>query len=177
MIDLVGKLMNARSRSRSALALGALLAVALAACSPSGDKTATTDSTAATETSVDYCALVSDAELAKLYRKKLYPTAEDNGCMWSETQGGMADLEFNVRQSSQDLRKYFNADLPSNVKLVKITDLGDDGLMSVGDGTLGVIVVRKGDRVLESAATFLDIEPGSDKQKTLWQIYARALAQ
>jgi hypothetical protein len=34
-----------------------------------------------------------------------------------------------------------------------------------------VIVIRKGDRVVQSSATFLDIEPGSAKQRVLWDIY------
>jgi hypothetical protein len=49
--------------------------------------------------------------------------------------------------------------------------------MTVVDGELGVIVARKGNRVLQSAATFLDIKPGSEGQKILWRIYGRALDQ
>ncbi len=162
-------------RTTTRLAFGALLVFAMAGCSQGNDKTQA--NAAAAEKTVDYCGLVSNEELAKLYNKKLYPTAEDNGCMWSEKPGGMADLDLNVHQSKRDLRKYFAAELPSNVKLVKFIDLGDGGLMTVSDGSLGVIVVRKGSRVLQSAATFLDIKPGSEKQKMLWQIYARALDQ
>ena len=36
---------------------------------------------------------------------------------------------------------------------------------------MGLLCSRKGDRVLRSAATFLDIEVGSDKQQRLWAIY------
>lgn len=156
-------------------ALAALLALTMAACSQESASTQT--SAAQVEKSVDYCALASDEELAKLYKKPLISTASDNGCMWSEKPGGMAYLDINVHDYQRDLRKYFDAQLPSYVKLVEITDLGDGGLMTVSEGSLGVVVVRKGDRVLQSAATFLDIKPGSEKQKILWQIYGRALAQ
>ena len=60
---------------------------------------------------------------------------------------------------------------------MKISDLGDGGLMSVGEGELGVVVIRKGDRVLLSAVTFLDIKPGSKKQAVLWDIYRHILQQ
>jgi hypothetical protein len=43
--------------------------------------------------------------------------------------------------------------------------------MSVSEGTLGVVVIHKGDRVLQSAVTFLDIKPGGSKQQVLWPIY------
>jgi hypothetical protein len=60
---------------------------------------------------------------------------------------------------------------------VAIIDLGDEGLMSVVEGSLGVIVIRKGKQVVVSAATFLDIESGSDKQRALWDIYRRLMNQ
>ena len=37
------------------------------------------------------------------------------------------------------------------------------------------VVVKKGDWVLQSAVIFLDIEPGSEKQKVLWDIYRGVL--
>ena len=158
------------------LMCGAFLISAVAGCSPQKGNAQHADAPQA-EKSIDYCALASDADLAKLYRKKLFATAEDNGCMWSETKGGMADLELHVQASQGKLRAYFATDLPSNVKLVDISDLGDSGMMSVTDGTIGVVVIRKGNQDLQSAATFLDIKPGSDAQKVLWQIYGRALGQ
>jgi hypothetical protein len=47
----------------------------------------------------------------------------------------------------------------------------------VVEGEVGVVVIRKGDRVLQSAATFLDIKPGSDQQQALWAIYRNILAR
>lgn len=124
---------------------------------------------------IDVCSLVSEADLAKLYRKKLHPNQDNTGCYWSEKPKSMAYLHIAVRDSGKPLRKYFNANLPGHVKLVEIKDLGDGGLMSVSEGSLGVVVIKKGDRVLQSAVTFLDIAPGSKKQKALWEIYGRIL--
>lgn len=125
---------------------------------------------------IDVCKQVSAEQLKKLYRKQLYPTAHDNECNWSEKPGGMAELSIQVRDVQGSLRDYFADPLPSDVKLVKITDLGDEGMMSVVDGELGVIVIRKGKRVLQSALTF-DTEPGSDKQAVLWDVYRGILKQ
>ncbi len=126
---------------------------------------------------IDVCKQVSAAQLKKLYRKQLYPTASTNECFWSEKPGGMADMDIQVHDANGPLRDYFAQPMPSQAKLVKITDLGDEGLMSVGEGTLGVVVIRKGKRVLQSAVTFLDIEPGSDKQAVLWDIYRDIVKQ
>ena len=123
----------------------------------------------------DICKQVSAAQLNKLYRKHLYPTASENDCFWSEKPGGMADMDIRVRDADLPLRDYFSKPLPSHVKLVKITGLGDEGLMSVGEGTVGVVVIRKGKYVLQSAVTFLDVKPGSKKQAVLWDIYRNIL--
>jgi hypothetical protein len=87
----------------------------------------------------------------------------------------MAYLDIQYHKYRKDLREYFNEQLSDNVALEKIADLGDGGLMTVVDGSLGVIVIRKGDLVLQSAAIFLDIELGSDQQKVLWDIYREIL--
>ena len=126
---------------------------------------------------INVCKQVGAGQLKKLYRKHLYPTAYDNHCMWSEMPHGMADLDIKVQDARGPLRAYFVDPLPSRIKLVKISDLGDGGLMSVGEGELGVVVIRKGDRVLLSAVTFLDIKPGSKKQAVLWDIYRHILQQ
>ncbi|WP_319521839.1 hypothetical protein [uncultured Desulfosarcina sp.] len=127
------------------------------------------------EKSGDICRQVTAEQLSKLYRKPLYPSEHGNGCMWSKKPGGMAYLDINVHEYQKDIRQYFNKEMPSHIKLEKITDLGDDGLMTVVEGCLGVIVVKKGDRVMQSAVTFLEIEPKSDKQKVLWDIYRNVL--
>ncbi len=129
------------------------------------------------EDNLDICRQATAEQLAALSRKPLYPTAETNGCFWSEKPGAMADLDIRILETDQPLRSYFNKNLSPSVKLVKITDLGDEGLMSVSEGSLGVVVIRKGNKVLQSAATFLDIEPGSKKQTALWSIYRRILKQ
>jgi hypothetical protein len=125
----------------------------------------------AADSTLDICALVSSEQLAAVYRKPLYPTPSDNGCFWSLEPGTMAYLDIGVHERYQPLRQYFNQQLSSQTTLEPITDLGDEGLMSVVDGEVGVVIIRKGDRVLRSAATFLDIEVGSDKQQRLWAIY------
>ncbi|MFZ0451991.1 MAG: hypothetical protein WAL98_22390, partial [Desulfatiglandaceae bacterium] len=75
------------------------------------------------------------------------------------------------------LREYYNKNLPASVKLEKINGIGDEGLVNVSEGTLGVVVIRKGKLVLQSAVTFLDIKPGSKKQAILWGIYRRIVQQ
>lgn len=124
---------------------------------------------------LDICGLVQAEELAALSRKTLFPTGQDSGCFWSLTPGGMAYLHIAVHDMHQPLRDYFFPELPSHVRLEYIDDLGDEGLMTVTEGTLGVVVIRKGQRVIQSAVTFLEIEPGSPKQQALWNIYRRIL--
>ena len=146
------------------MSLGLLLSFsAPAAAKPGGD--------------LDMCKQVSAGQLKKLYRKHLYPTAYPNHCFWSERPHGMADLDIKVQDARGPLRAYFVKPLSSRVKLVRISGLGDGGLMSVGEGTLGVVVIRKGKRVLLSAVTFLDIRPGSKRQAVLWNIYRHILEQ
>lgn len=124
---------------------------------------------------IDVCKQMSQAQLRKLYRKHLYPKAYDNECMWSETPGGMAELDIKVRDAYLPLRDYFAKPLPSRFKLVKIRDLGDKGMMTVGEGTIGVVAIFKGKRVLLSSPGFLDIKPGSKKQAVLWEVYRKIL--
>ena len=126
---------------------------------------------------LDICSLVSSEQLAAVYRKPLYRTPQENGCYWSREPGAMAYLHIGVHDRSQPLRQYFNPQLSATTTLEPILDLGDEGLMSVVEGEIGVVVIRKGDRVLQSAATFLDIKPGSDKQQVLWSIYRGVLAR
>ena len=126
---------------------------------------------------LDICSLVSSEQLAAVYRKPLYPTPQENGCYWSREPGTMAYLHIGVHDRSQPLRQYFNPQLSATTTLEPILDLGDEGLMSVVEGEIGVVVIRKGDRVLQSAATFLDIKPGSDQQRALWAIYRDVLAR
>ena len=126
---------------------------------------------------LDICSLVSSEQLAAVYRKPLYPTPQENGCFWSLEPGTMAYLHIGVHASTRPLRQSFNPQLSATTTLEPILDLGDEGLMSVVEGEIGVVVIRKGDRVLQSAATFLDIKPGSDKQQVLWAIYRDVLAR
>jgi hypothetical protein len=126
---------------------------------------------------IDVCGQATAEQLAILSRKPLYATAQENGCFWSRTPGAMAYLHISLQEQSKPLREYFNKDLSATTRLEAVTDLGDEGLMSVVEGSLGVIVIRKGKRVLVSAATFLDIESGSAKQRVLWDIYRHILDQ
>lgn len=159
--------MNASSWKRAVLA--AVSAVLLIAFSPI--------CAAGSGGQIDICKQISAAELKMLYHKRLYPTAYENECFWSEQPGGMAEIDIRVRDADQPLRDYFAKPLSSMFKLVKITDLGDGGLMTVGEGTIGVVVIRKGKRILQSSPGFLDIAPGSKKQKVLWDVYRKILKQ
>ena len=126
---------------------------------------------------LDICSLVSSEQLAALHRKPLFPKSQENGCYWSREPGTMAYLHIGVHERFQPLRQYFHPQLSATTTLEPILDLGDEGLMSVVEGEIGVVVIRKGDRVLQSAATFLDIKPGSDQQQALWTIYRDVLAR
>ena len=126
---------------------------------------------------IKVCSLVSAQEVAQLYRKKLVPNEQSAGCFWSKKPKAMAYLHIGLHKYRRELRSYFNKNLSSTTQLVEIKDLGDGGLMTVVEGQLGVIVVRKGDYVLQSAVIFLDIEPGTEKHKLLWKIYQRILAR
>lgn len=155
-----------RSRRWPVLALLVAL-IGVLATSPRSHATAT----------LDVCSLATDKELALLSHKPLFPTPQERGCFWSRSPGAMAYLHISVQEHSKPLRNYFNKDLAATTQLVAITDLGDEGLMSVVEGSLGVIVIRKGKQVVVSAATFLDIEQGSATQQALWDIYRRLVAQ
>lgn len=132
---------------------------------------------AAADKDIDICSLVTQDQLSHIYRKPLFPKEYRHQCLWSKTAGGMAYFDIQYHKYKRPLREYFNKKLSDIVILEKIDDLGDEGLMTIVEGSLGVIVIRKGDWVLQSAVTFLDIEPGTDKQKILWDIYREILKQ
>jgi len=115
------------------------------------------------------------SQIPKLYRKHLYPNPYEDECYWSEKPGGMATIDIKVRDVDKQLRDYFDKPLPSRIKLVKIKNLGDRELMTVAEGTVGVVAIIKGKRVLLSSPLFLDIAPGSKKQAILWDIYKKIL--
>jgi len=125
--------------------------------------------------SLNICQLAKEDLVSKLYKKQLVASGEGKECLWSLKPGGMAYLHITVHERYQELRKYFNENLSTMVKLEKITDLGDEGLMTIAEDSLGVVVIRKGNYVLQSAVTFLDIKPDSEQQKVLWQIYTEIL--
>ena len=87
---------------------------------------------------LDICSLVSSEQLAALHRKPLYPKSQENGCYWSREPGTMAYLHIGVLESTQPLRQYFHPQLSATTTLEPIIDLGDEGLMSVVEGEVGV---------------------------------------
>jgi len=125
---------------------------------------------------IDVCGAVTAEQLATLYRKPLLPNASRRGCYWNEKPGGMAYRDIRVSDADKSLREFFNAELSPQTRLETIDDLGAGGLMTVSEGDIGVVVIEKDGRFLQSAVTFLDIEPGSDKQAVLWDVY-RALLE
>lgn len=131
----------------------------------------------AKEKDIDICSLVSKEQLSGIYRKPLFPTAQRRSCFWSEEPGAMASLQISLQKNNKKLRDHFFKDLPEHVKLVKINDLGEGGLMGVARGQLELIVIQKKQMVLKSNVTFLDIEQGSKKQENLWKIYRTILRE
>lgn len=149
-----------------------ILLVLLSGCSNSEEKS--TESSKVTE-EIKLCDWVTDEQIKKIYRKPLVKSGEGKQCLWSKTAGGMSYFDISIHSKFQDLRKYFAPKIPSYVVLQKIDDLGDEGLMTVTEGSLGVVIIRKGELILQSAPTFLDIEPGSIEQQALWDIYRTVL--
>jgi hypothetical protein len=129
----------------------------------------------ARELNFNVCEQVSAKQLAALSRIKLFPSEQENGCQWSKKPGDMAYFQIGVIESQENLRGYFQKELPPNFELDKINDLGDRGLMTASEGYLSVIAIRKGDWVLISTVNFLNIKHGSGKQKILWDIYGGIL--
>jgi len=125
--------------------------------------------------SFNVCKQVGEKQLSAIYSKKLYPTEQENGCQWSTKPGGMASFQIGVIESQKNLRDFFQKEIPPNFELKKINDLGDRGLMTVSEGLLDIILIRKGNRVLISTANSLYIKHGSERQKNLWDIYRRIL--
>lgn len=131
----------------------------------------------AKEKDIDICSLVSNEQLAGIYKKPLFPTAQRRSCFWSEEPGAMAYLQISLQKNNKKLRDHFFKDLPEHVKLEKINDLGEGGLMGITRGKLELIVIQKKQMVLKSNVTFLDIEQGSKKQENLWKIYRTILSE
>ncbi len=134
-----------------------------------------TDMVIAKEKDINICSLVSTEQLAGIYKKELFPTEQRRSCFWSEKPGQMAYLQIGYHIEEKDVRQYFHKELPSHVKLEKINNLGDGGLMAVTGEHLEVIVIKKKKKILKSTVSFLDIEPGSHQHKQLWDIYRTIL--
>lgn len=126
---------------------------------------------------INICSLVSAEQLAGIYKKKLFPTEQRRSCFWSEESGAMAYLQIGYHNKEKELRQYFYKDLPSQVKLEEIKDLGDGGLLAINGNHLEVVVINKGNLVLKSTVSFLEIEPGSSQHKELWNIYRTILKE
>lgn len=131
----------------------------------------------AKEKVVDICSLVSAEQLAGIHKKKLFPTEQRRSCFWSEEPGAMAYLQIGYQKKEKELREYFSKELPPQVKLEEIRDLGDGGLLAINGEYLEVIVINKKNIVLKSTVSFLEIEPGSNQQKQLWDMYRAILKE
>ncbi len=133
----------------------------------------------AADFSIDVCEIVTEADLdiiaAARRDKVVHVTPGTNRCMWAEREDGMAYFNIQVAVSDRDIRASFPETFPDFVELAEIRDLGDAGYMTVTEGSIGNVVIRKGSRVLDSGAVFLDIEPGSEAHDRLWDIYRRVL--
>lgn len=123
----------------------------------------------------DLCALADDPLLTRIHARPLHANRSGSGCSWSERPDGMSYLDINVHAYRRELRSYFPESMGDGFELRAVTGLGDEGLMTVTEGSVGVVVVRRGNRVLHSAPVFLRIEPDSDRQAALWELYGKAL--
>ncbi len=128
---------------------------------------------------INVCERVTEADLdiiaAAQRSKVVHATGGTNRCMWAESEGAMAYLDIAVAISDRNVRAFFSENFPDHVQLVEIRDLGDGGYMTVTEGRIGNVAIRKGNRVLTSAAVFLDIEPGSAAHDRLREVYRRIL--
>ncbi|MFN4023585.1 MAG: hypothetical protein ACK4MQ_02030 [Hyphomonas sp.] len=157
---------------------GAALAAALfiSACGSDNPQTA-----GDADLNIDVCEIVTPADLdiiAAARRDKVAyadSMGRANRCMWAEREDGMAYFDITIAVSGRDIRADFPEAFPDHVELVEIRDLGDAGYMTVTEGRIGNLAIRRGNRVLSSAAVFLDIEPGSEAHDRLWDIYRRVL--
>lgn len=156
--------------------LAAVLAAALIVPACGGDSP---QAARGADLSIDVCEIVTEADLdvisAARRDKVVHVTPGTNRCMWAERENGMAYFNIQVVLSDRDIRASFPDTFPDHVELVEIRDLGDAGYMTVTEGSIGNVVIRKGSRVLDSGAVFLDIEPGSEAHDRLWDIYRRVL--
>lgn len=82
----------------------------------------------------------------------------------------MAILQIGYHNKEKELRQYFHKELPAHVKLEKIEDLGDGGLMAFTGDHLEVVAIKKKNLVLKSTLAFLDIDPGSKQHIQLGDI-------
>lgn len=121
------------------------------------------------------CEQVSARQLSEIYSSKLFPKEELNGCRWSDKPGGIAYFQIGIIKSQNNLKQFFQKEIPTNYKLKKIDGLGDRGLMTEAKGYIDVIVIRKGDWVLISTVDLLYIKNEDARQKILWDIYHRIL--
>ncbi|MCB2186651.1 MAG: hypothetical protein KQJ78_09555 [Deltaproteobacteria bacterium] len=127
---------------------------------------------------IDVCGLYAPAEVSQLFGKKkktFEPHAEGRGCYWTKPGEIMALWHVGYQETDMPVRDFFFKDLPPQVKLAPVPGLGEEALMSVSEGTLGVVAARKGKYVVTSAATFLDIKPGSEREKLLMEFLHRVL--
>ena len=131
----------------------------------------------AKEKDPDICSLVSAEQLSGIYRKELFPTEMRQGCFWSEEPGAMAYFQIIYHKKKKELRDHFNKELPSQIKIEEIKDLGDGGLMSINDDQLEVIVIQKDKLILKSMVSFLEIKSGSKQHQKLWDIYRLILKE
>lgn len=154
----------------AAAALPALML--LAACAGENSQS---ERRAAAHLDLDICALASADEMLSLHRKLIHATPRSSSCAWSEEPDSMSYLDIGIRPLHQDVRKYFPDPTPAGVTLEEVSDLGDGGYMTITEGRIGVVVVRKGKYAMQSAPIFIDVEPGSEQQRKLWDIYRRAL--
>jgi hypothetical protein len=121
------------------------------------------------------CAMVSSEQLAALYPSTLYSSQQENGCRWSTTPNGKAYFQIGVVESPNNLRQFFEKNIPSNYQLKKTSDIGDRGLFTEYRGNLSVIAIREGSWVLISTVDLLYIKMEDARQHLLWEIYREIL--
>jgi len=121
------------------------------------------------------CDQVSVKQLTSISQVRLFPVEQARGCQWRNNPSGIPYFQIGIIESHNNLRQFFDKELPANYSLKKVTDIGDRGLMTVSGEYISAVVLRDGDWVLISTLNNIKIKMNSVKHDALWDIYRGVL--
>jgi hypothetical protein len=121
------------------------------------------------------CEQVSVKQLTSICQVKLFPVEQERGCQWRNNPSGIPYFQIGIIESHNNLRQFFEKELPANYSLMKVNDIGDRGLMTVSGEYLSAVVIRDGNWVLISTLNNIKIKMNSVKHDALWDIYRGVL--